>query len=265
MTSPFPKYTNGQLGPKSNPLSFDHINRLTSAAQKVEDMADDTKASPSRRWRSFVVELVEQAGSFAGRPYWSWRAVGVSGTAIAHQGGQIASEQYGAAAGGYAISLNGSGGIGDIVTIHEIPAFDGKRWFAFGAGGGGSTSGAVALDITFGTGNFPIQYQVVEGSITASGNFSPTGQGGIMWNLYEFGPYGHGQDLDFLSGSLTPAALSGKVFGGLSMIDGATRVNICDVPNPMTPTCGASPGGFGGQAQASSNGRYAADVLRNGL
>jgi hypothetical protein len=263
MTSPFPKYTNGQLGPKSNPLSFDHINRLTSAAQRVEEMAEGKSDGQSLRWRSLVVELVSQTGSIGGRAYWSWRAVGVSGTAIAHQGGQIASEQYGTAAGGYAVSLNGSGGIGDIVTIHELPAFDGKRWFAFGAGG--VTAGSLALSIVSGSGAFPVQYTVSEGAIDSAGDFIGNGNGGIMWNLYEFGPYGHGQGLSFASGSLTPSPLDGKVSGGLSMINGGTRVYICDVPNPMVPACGASPGGFGGQAQASSGGRSAADVLRNGL
>ena len=259
MTSPFPKYTNGQLGPKSNPLSFDHINRITSAAQRVEEMAEGKSDGQSLRWRSLVVELVSQTGSIGGRAYWSWRAVGVSGTAIAHQGGQIASEQYGTAAGGYAVSLDGSGEVGQIVTIHELPAFDGKRWFAFGSSGG--TAGAVALRIDGGDEPLPIKYQVTEGMINASGVFIASQVAGRMWNLYEMNPFGHGQDLIFTGGNLVPKPLKGIVMGAFSMMDGNQPLYICDVPTPMEPACS----GTGGQAQASSGGRYAADVLRNGL
>lgn len=270
MTGPFPKYQSGGLGPRSKQLTHSHINRITAATERVEGLTDGAIRDGSKVTRSMVVELLAQTGTIGTRPYWSWRQVGVSlgGATIANQTGQIGSSLYSSAQGGFAISLDGSGEAGALVSIHEVPGFDGKRWFAFGGSGGTATTvGATALQINGGGGTFPITYSVTEGKINASGSFQTDSIGGIMFNLYEFGPYGHGQDLIFSQGELQPEPLNGIVFGGLSMIDGGVRVYICDVPNPMNPVCtGASPGGFGGAAQASQQSRSAViDALRNGL
>lgn len=262
MTAPFPKYVAGGIGPKSKPLSFDHINRIGAAVEAME-AADGV---PFRRrpvvQRAFAVELLAEEGTIGTRPYWSWRAVGASGSSIAFQTGQLQSTQYDPAQGGYAVSLDGSGAAGDIVIVQELPAFDGKRWFAFG--GGSASTGSFALSIdSVGGSDFPYVYSVTENQVDGTGALVATGNSGVLYNLYEFDPYGHGQSLSFATGTLEPGPLEGTVFGGLSMVDGTVRVYICDTPNPMVPACAEA----AAVAAAVSGGdaRRAADVLRNGL
>lgn len=267
MSGPFPKYQSGGFGPKDKQLTHAHINRITAATERVEGLTGRSDRGVATVIRSMVVELIDTVGAIGGRPFWSWKQVGVaSGSgSIAYQPTQIQSSMYIASQGGYAVSLDGSGEAGAIVTIHELPAFDGKRWFAFGGSGGTATG--TALLINSGDGPFPITYSVTEGKIDGTGAFVSSGLTGFMYNLYEFDPYGHGQDLVFSQGELQPEPLQGIVFGSMTMIDGTIRVYICDVPNPMNPVCaGSSPGGFGGAAQASQQSRSAIiDTLRYGL
>lgn len=243
MTADLPKLTSGRVGP----IRFDHMNRVLDATSKVEDMTGGIRGTRKPRFRSFFAELIAEVATVGTRSAWSWEQVGVNaaGNAIGLETGQLESGNYDTAQDGYAISLDGSGGAGDVVLIHEMPGYDGKRWFAFGSGSGGSV---FALQVDSVTGSeAPFTYSVIEGKIDGTGAFAATGEVGTMYNLYEFDPYGHGQSLSFTSGTLTIEALAGTVFGGLSMIDGSVRVYICDVPNPMTPVCGStsdSPGGL---------------------
>jgi hypothetical protein len=150
-------------------------------------------------------------------------------------------------AGGKAIDLAGTVAANDLVLIHEMIGLDNIRYFAIVSGGGGSSSPpGFALTITATSGSAaPWTYTVGEYTVNSSGALVSTGNTGTMFNMYEVSPYGHGQDLTLDLATLTPSALTGTVFGCLSMIDGVTRVYVCDAPNPMVPTCVGGGGGSG--------------------
>lgn len=262
MTNAFPKYTGGAFGPSGKPLTFDHINRITDATEVVERSVAPKAGAVAGIVRSLVVELLEEEGTIGTRPYWSWRAVGVSSgsAAIATQTGLLESSLYDTDQGGYAISLDGGGAAGDVVTIHELPGFDAKRWFVFGGGSASAAVFALQIDTVDGA-DFPYTYNVNEGLIDGTGAFVATGNTGVMYNLWEYEPFGHGQATTFATGTLEYGPLEGTAFGGLSMIDGTVRVYICDVPCPVAPVCSE------GAAVAASVAapRRSNDVMRNGL
>ncbi len=87
------------------------------------------------------------------------------------------------------------------------------------------------------------QYDVDEYAQNPDGTIESTGKSGVLWNRYEeFLPdysYGHGQALSFATpvSSMIPGPLTGAVGGMLSRIAGGQRVYVCDVPNPMVPSC----------------------------
>lgn len=130
-----------------------------------------------------------------------------------------------------------------------------------------AASDALALSITGGSGDptdGPISYMVDEGSLDADGEFVPNGNSGVMWNRYEFDPYGHGQELSFTQGTLAPSPLSGVVFGGLVAVIDEVRVYICDVPDPMNPSC-ATPGFAAASVAPNGSSQLALSAMRGGF
>lgn len=241
MSGSLPKYSSGGFGPKSNPLSFSDINRITRATEIVEGMNVGQKSGRGKPRSHFFASLVSQEGTYGGKPLWHWSQIGGDDSGLSSLEGLLASAQY-EDGQGLAIQLSETASAGDNVLMHEIPCTDGVRRFAFGSGGAdaGEDDGP-ALLITGQTevGTNRWQYTVVEGFISASGAFvsSEPVIGGIMWNLYEKETYGHGQGLSFTNGTLVVGHLEGIVFGGLSTVEDGTRVYVCDVPNPMVPQC----------------------------
>lgn len=241
MSGSLPKYSSGGIGPKSRPLRFCDINRITRATEIVEGMAAGDRRAKSQPRSHFFASLVAQTGTFGGLPLWSWSQLGADDTGLVSLSGLLTSDQY-EDGQGLAIQLGENASAGDNVLLHSIPCSDGVRRFAFAGGGGGG--GGLALSITEQTFVSPNlwQYAVEEGIIAANGTFTGNGTTGIMWNLYEQEPFGHGQSLSYGLGTLSVGPLAGVVFGALSTIEDDVRVYICDIPNPMDPECSGGGG-----------------------
>lgn len=245
MSGSLPKYSSGGIGPKSRPLTFSDLNRITRATEIVEGMNVGERGQRGAPRSHFFASLVEQTGTFGGLPLWSWSQIGAADGGIVSQEGLLTSATY-EEGQGLAIQFGENASPGDYVLLHELPSADGKRRFGFTGGGGSSSSLGLSLSIessTLVTTN-TWRYSVVQGYTSLGGEFIQTGELGTMWNLYEGIPYGHGQSLAFSKGTLTVLPLQGVVFGALSLIEdeGETRVYVCDVPNPMSPQCTAGAG-----------------------
>lgn len=236
MSGSLPKYSSGGFGPKSNPLSFSDINRITRATEIVEGMNVGQKSGRGKPRSHFFASLVSQEGTYGGKPLWHWSQIGGDDSGLSSLDGLLASAQY-EDGQGLAIQLSETASAGDNVLMHEIPCTDGVRRFAFGAGGAGGRVLSIVTYTPAGTDRW--EYLVDEGYLDAAGDFVPNGEAGIMWNLYEVTTFGHGQSLSFSSGTLNVGPLQGPVLGSLSTVEGGVRVYVCDVTNPMVPECGS--------------------------
>lgn len=235
MSNDLPRLTGGAQGP----VQFHHMNRVLDATAAVERELGGQAGPAPTILRGFWVKLLAQSGTVGSYNLWTWARVAVNAgaTDVDVDAGLIESTLY--SSGGKAIDLAGTGEADALAFIYELVGMDNVRYFAIASSSGGV---AKALRIDVGVGNpsvDPVEYEVTEGTVDELGAFTAGAETGIMWNLYESTPYGHGQDLTFASGTMIPAPLEGVVFGALSSIVGAVRVYICDVPNPMEPSCEA--------------------------
>ncbi len=240
MSGSFPNYTGGGIGPKRNPLTFSHINRITKATQTVEGMSSGTPSARGVARVGLFAKLVAEEGTIGTYDLWSWEQVGVNAGAsdVDDVTGLLKSSDF-QDDEGLAVLLGGSAAADQIVHLFELPGFDGKRRYAFVTGASASST-ALRIDSASAVSSTRWEYGVTEGVINADGTFTAGTETGTMWNLYESSPYGHGQDLTMTLGTLTPAKLEGVVFGALIKIEDDERIYICDVTNPMEAACAES-------------------------
>lgn len=237
MSGSLPRYSSGGFGPKSNPLSFSDINRITRATEIVEGMNVGSVSERGSPRSHFFASLVAQAGTFGGLPLWTWSQIGAADGGIVSQEGLLTSDQY-EDGQGLAIQFGENASPGDYVLVHELPSADGKRRFGFGGGGAAGRALEIGVPVSVGTNRW--RYPVFEGFVNGDGEFEVGEVSGIMWNLYERDPFGHGQSLTYGSGTLSVNPLEGVVAGVLSTVEDGIRVYICDIANPMDPECSSA-------------------------
>ncbi len=238
MSSSFPKYTGGGIGPASRPLLHSHINRITDAVAKVEAAVSGKPSDVADVRRTFFAKLTATASTVGTYTTWDWEQVGVvaAGNDVDHVSTLMRSADF-ETGKGRAVEVGSGASADDIVLMHELPGFDGVRRFAFGAATGGTaavgrmemtwavinatqsggtiTTGVAPTDLTDGI----YEYKAVPVKITAysagaftysvddDSRFEPTVYGGTNCTLLN--PPTHQNDTDWKYAGVVTSAGSG--------------------------------------------------------
>lgn len=221
-------------------VDHDDMNRVFRAVEEVLAQAERDIRKPPKVINTFWAKLIAQE-TVADQPCWTFQQVAKLATpTVDFESHLLASTVY-PSGQGRAIELSSptSAAPNDRVLMHELVAFDGRRWFAFTKGVG---SAGATVDLIQPTGNVSIgvnrwRYDVL-----------PSSGGGLAKaeNLYEEGQFGHGQPVAFAGiGNLTPGPVlgPGHVLGlkkGTITI-GPTTYDLWkfEATNPMVPVCNA--------------------------
>ena len=212
----FPKLIGGSQGP----VQAHHMNAVFDAASRVLSAGHASTKSqmipPSGLW----VQLLEMS-TYGGVSAWSWRAVSKGASAIDDDNGDLLRSSMWPDGDGLAVELGSTSATANgYALIYPLAAYDGKSWFAFSAGGSGTTQKLLPILSATGT-SPPFAY-----------TSTLAGESIEIINQYEQEPYGYGQSLTFATGTISVAPCEGSVI--CSFIGGAWYFSE---KNPETPDC----------------------------